>query len=324
MTEFISFLAPQIHAFIRYRQASDHWNEASYEVNLKLFDRHCHRFSNGAVVELSQEMVDEWCLQRKNEENNSCRSRIYVVVSFIKFLRDRGLTSVCPPEVPRKETRTYIPHAFTDEELTAFFQECDKVPARKNNLQDACRRLTVPVFFRLLYSSGIRTNEARLLECKDVDLVNGVINVRYSKGHDQHYIVLHDTMLELMKKYNEAVSLLVPDRTYFFPSRDGSYYKKGWVTKTFRQLWDAVNASHATAYEFRHHYAVTNINLWINEGFDFDDKLLYLSKSMGHTTIESTKYYYSIVPGLSDILKRQTEEGFDWIIPEVYDNEKSF
>ena len=45
---------------------------------------------------------------------------------------------------------------------------------------------------------------------------------------------------------------------------------------------------------------------------------------MGHTTIESTKYYYSIVPGLSDILKRQTEEGFDWIIPEVYDNEESF
>ena len=211
---------------IRYRQASDHWNEASYKVNLKLFDRHCHRFSNGAVAELSQEMVDDWCRQRKNEENNSCRSRIYVVVSFIKFLRDRGLTSVCPPEVPRKETRTYIPHAFTDEELTAFFQECDKVPVRKNNLQDACRRLTVPVFFRLPYSSGIRTNEARLLECRDVDLVNSVINVRYSKGHDQHYIVLHDTMLELMKKYNEAMSLLVPDRTYFFPSRDGSYYKK--------------------------------------------------------------------------------------------------
>lgn len=207
-----------------------------YEVNLKLFDRHCHRLSEGAVAELSQEMVDEWCRQRKNEENNSCRSRIYVVVSFIKFLRDRGLTSVCPPEVPRKETRTYIPHAFTDEELTAFFQECDKVPARKNNLQDACRRLTVPVFFRLLYSSGIRTNEARLLECKDVDLVNGIINVRYSKGHDQHYIVLHDTMLELMKKYNEAVSLLAPDRTYFFPSRDGSYYKKRLGNEDYPEL----------------------------------------------------------------------------------------
>lgn len=323
MKEFISFLAPQISTFIRYRQASDHWNEASYEVNLKLFDRYCYGYSDDVNSELTQEMVDGWCRKRDNEENNSCRSRIYVVVSFIRFLRDRNLTSVTPPEIPRKERRTYIPHSFTNEELAAFFAACDRISAHKNVLQDACRRLTVPVFFRLLYSSGIRTNEARLLERKDVDLVHGVINIRYSKGHDQHYIVLHDTMLALMKTYDDAISLLVPDRVYFFPSRDGSYYKKGWVTKTFRQLWDSVNATHATAYEFRHHYAVTNINQWINKGFDFDDKLLYLSKSMGHTTIESTKYYYSIVPGLSEILREQTEEGFDWIIPEVYDDEES-
>lgn len=322
MTEFVSFLEPQIRSFIRYRQASDHWNEASYEVNLKLFDRYCHNCSDVPEAELTQEMVDDWCRQRENEENNSCRSRIYVVVSFIKYLRDRGLTSVNPPDLPRKERRTYIPHSFTNEELRAFFRECDRVPARKNICQDACRRLTVPVFFRLLYSSGIRTNEARLLECSDVDLVHGIINIRYSKGHDQHYIVLHDTMLSLMKTYDKEISVLVPGRKYFFPSRNGSHYKKGWVTKTFRQIWSRVSTSHATAYEFRHHYAVTNINQWVNEGFDFDDRLLYLSKSMGHSVIESTKYYYSIIPGLSDILKEQTEKGFNWIIPEVYDNEE--
>ena len=84
-----------------------------------------------------------------------------------------------------------------------------------------------------------------------------------------------------------------------------------------------MNTSHATAYELRHHYAIMNINRWVDLGFDFDDKLVFLSKSMGHTMLESTKYYYSIVPGLSQILKDQTEEGFDWIIPEVPDDEES-
>lgn len=83
-----------------------------------------------------------------------------------------------------------------------------------------------------------------------------------------------------------------------------------------------MNTAHATAYEFRHHYAVMNINRWIGQGFGFDDKLLYLSKSMGHTTIESTKYYYSIVPGFVQILEELTEDGFDWIIPEVPDDEE--
>jgi len=54
---------------------------------------------------------------------------------------------------------------------------------------------------------------------------------------------------------------------------------------------------------------------------DFHAKLLYLSKSMGHSAIKSTKYYYSLVPGLADILKEKTNDSFNKIIPEVYHNE---
>ncbi|MFQ9704232.1 MAG: hypothetical protein ACLR0U_23290 [Enterocloster clostridioformis] len=31
------------------------------------------------------------------------------------------------------------------------------------------------------------------MECADVDVGNGILNIRYSKGHDQHYIALHDS-----------------------------------------------------------------------------------------------------------------------------------
>lgn len=322
MKEFLSFLTPQIHCFIRYRQASQHWNDSSYEENLMLFDHYCHEDHPGATA-LTQEMVDSWCRQRGTEENNSCRSRIYVVASFIRFLNERGLSEVRAPQIPRKERRTYIPHAFTDEELARFFQECDSIPLSGSRKECLVRKLTLPVFFRLLYSSGIRTNEARLLKREDVDLEHGILDIRYSKGHDQHYIALHDSMLEAMRDYDMAIGKIVPQRAYFFPSIRNSHYNRNWVIKNFRLLWYKVNTSHATAYEFRHHYAVMNINRWISQGFDFHDKLLYLSKSMGHTTIESTKYYYSIVPGLSQILKEQTEESSDWMIPEVPGDEET-
>ena len=154
MTVFISYLAPSITSFIQYRKASDHWNESSYEINLKLFDRYCYECNPDTYAELTQETADSWCRQRENEQNNSCRSRIYVVVSFIKFLRDRRLTTVVPPSLPRKERRTYIPHAFTTEELAAFFYVCDRISVRKNVLQSECRQLNAPVFFRQLYRHG--------------------------------------------------------------------------------------------------------------------------------------------------------------------------
>ena len=67
----------------------------------------------------------------------------------------------------------------------------------------------------------------------------------------------------------------------------------------------------------RHHYAATNINRWADDTFEFGQKLHYLSKSMGHRSIESTLYYYSMTPFLADILLKKTEKSFNELLPEV-------
>ena len=321
MNKFTSFLAPNMQAYVFYRKASGHWNEASYESNLVLFDKYCKKQYPQAGC-LSQEMVDGWCHKRDTETNNSCRSRIYVIASFIQYLRARGKTDVVEPDFPRKERCTYIPHSFTEVELIKFFHACDSLPCIAHTPEQRSRKITIPVFFRLLYSSGIRTNEARMLRVGDVNLCHGVMNIQYSKGHAQHYVVLHDSMLDLLKRYDAAIRKQYPHRAYFFPARGNTFHTRQWVQTNFRELWDKHNSAHATAYEFRHHYAIENINHWTNEGFGFDAKLLYLSKSMGHSTLESTKYYYSLVPGIADILEEKTGIDFENILPEV-DYEKS-
>lgn len=318
MKKFTSFLAPQIYAFIRHRLADD----TSYYDNLILFDRYCGQNYPYATA-LTQEMVDGWCRQRHTEENNSCRARIYVIHSFIRFLNERSLSAVHPPQLPRKEKCTYIPHSFTQDELSRFFHECDSIQVTAKRKTDLIRKLTLPVFFRLLYSSGMRTVEARLLMAVDVDLASGTLNIRKSKGAGQHYVVLHDSMLEIMRDYDAAIAKVVPQREYFFPSLKNGHFNQGWVVKNFNLLWDKANKDPATAYGFRHNYAVVNINQWVGRGFDFHDRLVYLSKSMGHCTVESTKYYYSIVPGLSDILETHTASGSDWMLPEVPEYEES-
>ena len=108
MREYESCFALLIRDFIAYRKASGRWNEASYGPNLRVFDRFC-AMNYPDSVHLTQEMVDRWCRQRDSETNNSCRSRIYVVYSFIKYLSERGLSEVLPPRIPRKERVTYIP-----------------------------------------------------------------------------------------------------------------------------------------------------------------------------------------------------------------------
>ena len=324
MSQFKSGIAHLIERFIWYRKASGSWNEPNYGLNIKLFDHFCAD-NYPAFAELKQEMVNSWCAKRSTEKNSSYNIRTTVIRAFIEYLKERDVTNLLPPVILKAESRTYAPHAFEDDELRRFFRECDNIQPYLGRKVSVVRKLTVPVFFRLLYSSGMRTTEARLLKKENVDLEHGIIDIRQSKGYDQHYVVLHDTMTDLMRKYDQAVSKLQPDRDYFFqPYYRGSHYSRDWVEDNFSALWNKGNGfeTEAVAYDIRHHYAITNINSWIDDSFEFNDKLHYLSKSMGHRSIEATRYYYSIVPRLSDTLKEKTEDGFNAIVPEViYDEE---
>jgi len=315
MKKFQSFLTPQIEAFITYRKASQNRNEF-YDYILRRFDSYCaENYPTDSF--LSQEMVDNWCKQRETECNNTCRTRSFAIINFVRYLRARGKTDVEPPVIPRKERQTYIPHAFTNAELINFFDACDNLPSEPKTFNIMLRKITVPVFFRLLYSSGIRTTEARLLRTVNVDLRHGILDIKYSKGNDQHFVALHDSMTELLRQYDDAIRNLCPNREFFFPARENKGHARQWVALNFKELWFKANNAPAIAYDLRHHYAVSNINNWIGFGFGFDDKLMYLGKSMGHRELESTKYYYSLVPGFADILEEQTCTDFDDIVPEV-------
>lgn len=67
----------------------------------------------------------------------------------------------------------------------------------------------------------------------------------------------------------------------------------------------------------RHNYAIENVNSWGCDAYEFNGRLHYLARSMGHRTMESTLYYYSLVPGLADTIREKTEAGFNSIVPEA-------
>ena len=90
--------------------------------------------------------------------------------AFADWARGRGLTDAVPPKPPRKEPDDYVPHSFTDDELRRLFAAADAIVPYKGRRMSRIRKIQCAAFFRLLYSSGIRTTEARLLRRGDVDL----------------------------------------------------------------------------------------------------------------------------------------------------------
>ncbi len=121
------------------------------------------------------------------------------------------------------------PHAFTRNELSEFFAACDR-----RQVGDVGRRYgdIDSVFFRLLYSSGLRTCEARS-SIKDVDR-DRVLDVRTRKAM-QTIGRSADTMLSLMRRYNLASWNLHPAKIFFPARKDNSHTRRWW--RSTSRIW---------------------------------------------------------------------------------------
>ena len=320
-----SCLSKQIEEFIYSKKVSGRWNRA-YEENLHFFDNYCAEQFPDATA-LTEEMLG-WCEERLTENGNSCKNRNTVVSHFVKYAREKGWTALAPPELPPQRPCTYVPHAFTKEELSNFFLACDRhvVDAiqYRSCINSQMNKLELPVYYRLLLSTGMRTNEARWLNRSDVDFMEGVININRSKGADQHRVALHESMLKLLEIYDKQMAKIMPNRICFFPDRHDHFHRAEWVEYHFRIIWKEVSKEPARPYDLRSNYAVTNVAGWKGVGFELHDKLLYLSRTMGHRSIQSTCGYFNLSPVLADKIKTLTEKTFNNLLPKLpgYDEQE--
>ena len=315
MNGFGSFLKDVMDRYVEFLKAGGRYNDFTAAA-LRSFDRHCAAFSNESEG-LSQYMADSWCSKRESETNLSCRARINPVINLLTYMKERGYTDIDIPEKPKWKRGSYIPHAFSKEEFIRFFKECDSIPLKGNSPDAKNRKITPPVLFRLLYSSGMRVFEIRFLKRNDVDLKTGIISIRKSKRNIEHFVVIHDSLIDSLRRYDEIISELYPDREYFFPGiNDSPFLNAKWLCANFKKLWKRANGKDVIPYDLRHNYIIENINRWVNDD-DFFSHFVYLSKSCGHTCLKSTKYYFSFVPAVSAIIDDINESSFNSLIPEV-------
>ena len=285
---------------------------------LRSFNGYCATHHPEATT-ITEKIINGWCDKRITESAESHNKRISPIRSFLRYANRRGWTNVRLPEFLPWSKKQYTPYPFSFEQLQALFKITDSFEDAKylSDKVSGIRKTEIPVFYRLLYSTGMRTVEARLLRCGDVDLKNGVININQSKGLDQHRIALHRTMWNLLIRYDEAMSALMPDRNYFFPNEYDEPYTRIWESYNFVRMWRLVSNDHARCYDFRSHYAVRNINSWKYTGPEWFDKLLYLSRSMGHRDVSSTCYYYQLVPLFAEQLEALTAGEYHKLLPDL-------
>ncbi len=288
------------------------------QYKLNAFDKFCLEHYP-QETQLKREIVMHWAELRPQEHVNNLIRRITPIRQLAKYMHSIGVDAyVIPRGIPAKGIR-YIPHIYTNKELTAFFASIDRCKYVNNT---PARHLVVPVIFRVLYCCGLRSSEATGLKVKDVDLEIGKLMIRNSKGNKDRHVMLSGDVLNLCRIYHEKVSKIFPESIYFFPNHRGIRYNDSTLWYTFHQFWDRaevgfISGNPPRVHDFRHTFAVNLLNQWVSENKDLNAYLPYLSMYLGHAHLAETDYYLHLVPEFFPVLTTRTTEKFAHLIPEV-------
>ena len=318
-TSFHSCFAEDIELFVQKKHDAG-FLYYSAEHTLHQFDRFCTDCCVSAP-EITKSLVDEWLRSFENCCAVTIAGKASVIRQFSLFLLSIGRDAYIPGQKSQGRHRQI--HVLSDPEINALFEKIDEYEPGVKAASFCRLAIEYCVLFRLLLCCGLRVSEARKLKKEDVDLLSGTLIIRISKNKKDRMVYLPDDLRVLLSQYAELLKEKYNDcSVWFFPAREmDNLMSVGLIDKRFNEAWNATSFASAcpdkpTVHSLRHTFVVKRMNSWMEQNIPLRSMLPYLSKYLGHTSIEDTFYYYHQIDTAFRIVHSKDSRS-STVIPEV-------
>ncbi len=309
-----SDMSPLLKAFLKEKKMVGFKYEKQTR-ELEHFDAYYY-YSGYTGIRLTRSMLEEY-IYREFEKHSTHYTKEILMNNFACFLQQRGYSVYVPP-IKTKPTKrsSYIPYIFTNEELKRFFTAIDVYPTTKTNN----RNIIDPVLFRLLYGTGLRVSEAINLQIRDVNLDDGILEIRHAKNNKDRLVPIVQSLTERMGDLADNLHRFKENTFFFFPNNIENRIDKSTVYTRFRDYLLMADISHTKAgprvHDLRHSFAVKCLKKWVLAREDITNIMPYLAAYMGHSDFRGTQYYLRLTADLYPDIISRVEAEFGYIIPK--------
>ena len=292
--------------FIKFKKSMGYnYNNTNnyYRIDKILYNNNIYDLKDTKLIYKTL-ILDEKKYNRKKEN-------YYALKQLYEYMNITGYSNLYIENINFKKKKNYIPYIFTRREIKKIFDTIDKIDADlKKNIQNI-----YPVFFRLLYSTGLRVSEAINLKMSDYNDKNSTIIIKMSKNRITRVIPLSKTMDNVMKQY---LKLHTTNNKYFFEiNRDKIKYVN--INNYFKKILEICNITNCGVHSLRHTFAVTSFNNMYAKKYREEEILYYMHVYMGHTNIYSTELYLHFTKEHYDKLIKKYENKYKDVIPKEGD-----
>lgn len=287
---------------------------------LKKFDNYYYR--NGYSGSRLTKPMLELFIYSSIERPSSHYLKERLMHDFALFLIRHGCHEVYVPEIksaPQKRS-AHVPYIFAEEEMARIFNAIDSW----DDSFYTNRNIIDPVFFRLLYGTGMRLSEALNLTVKDFNPSDSLLTVYHSKNNKDRLIPLSHSLTVRIIQMIVKIHRYSDETTYLFPSINNKRIDNSTMYRRFRDYLQRAGISHTDAcprvHDLRHNYAVKCLKRWVLSGEELTNLLPYLAAYMGHSDFRGTQYYLRLTADLFPDIINRMEGNFGYTIPKGGEN----
>ena len=285
-----------IDRFIRYIQAEKRYSEhtmKAYERDLEQFSLFlAEKYEIEDLLSVNSEMIRSYIIDLKdnNLKNRSINRKISVLRSFYNYcLREKqiavtpllGVKSMKQP----KELAKFVPE-HDIKKMT--FEQNDDFLVRRDE-----------IVFEILYQTGMRQAELRLIKDADVDINSKTIKVHGKRNKDR-IIPIGVDLLKLINHYIMLRNARFPDRnnSFLIVDNHGEEATSRFIySLVHNMLKDITTIEQKSPHVLRHTFA-THL---LNRGAD----IRAIQKILGHSSLSSTQIYtHNTIDKLKDVYKK--------------------
>lgn len=246
----------------------------------------------------------------KSQEIGRAR-RLEVVRSLAKYcVIFESVTEVPPSHLLGPAHRRVTPYIYNDPEICLLLDAANSLQPKQG-----LRPATMHCLLGLLASTGLRISEALRLKRNDVDLHQGVLQIRKSKFRKSRYVPLHQIVCEELSRYSVLRDQQLPivQEPAFFLLDNGRSLQYRQALYAFHCIqiqlgWDICsNGRYPRLYDLRHTFACRRLLAWYKEGVDIDRMMPLLSTYLGHAKVSDTYWYLTGIPELMAVVGARFE-----------------
>lgn len=220
--------------------------------------------------------------------------RLEIVRTFAKhLLLTEPQTQVPPRHWLGPAHRRRSPHLYTGAQLQQLLRRAGQW---KGQLQPH----TWQTLIGLLTCTGLRIAEAMQLKTRDVDWKQSLLIIRESKFGKTRLVPLHPSALPPLRAYARRRQERFPLAQSFFVSKTGHPLARSTVGQTFTQLRAGIPFSRRPPrlHDLRHTMASQVLQRWQSSRKGAPNRILILSRYLGHSHVEDTYWYLTALPQL--------------------------